>query len=143
MQGMRLEIDHANPLSSRNHWPIVGLDPGAHPRHFSRLCFGFSTVMDRSSDSVRPAIVFAGHELFYPWDELHEAVFRSYAFWNYLTTPFLLAEAGLSEGTSVQLRKAPRDWRQTRGFRFPAHVPTQHEELRCTQPTRPSSALRL
>jgi hypothetical protein len=42
-----------------------------------------------------PRRSFNGHTLTTPWDKLHELYFVSYAFLNYLSTPFLFAEPDL------------------------------------------------
>jgi hypothetical protein len=44
----------------------------------------------------RPRETFAGHERTTPWTELQFLYFIGYAFWNYFTTPFLLASNGVS-----------------------------------------------
>src|SRR5262249_47545697 len=42
-----------------------------------------------------PRDSFSGHQMNTPWDPIHRAYFNGYAFWTYLTTPFLLAMSGV------------------------------------------------
>ena len=42
-----------------------------------------------------PRDSFAGAVLTTKWNELQELYFASYAFWNYFTAPFLLAQPGV------------------------------------------------
>lgn len=71
------------------------------PRRGSRGIFDEGRVIietDRgtmSSELERPRASFAGHERLTPWTELQFLYFVGYAFQNYFTTPFLLAEDGV------------------------------------------------
>lgn len=47
------------------------------------------------ADRNHPRAAFAGHDMTTAWDALHRAYFNGYALWLYLTTPFLLAQAGI------------------------------------------------
>jgi hypothetical protein len=42
-----------------------------------------------------PKEFFAGHQMNTPWDPLYLAYFNGEALWTYITTPFLLAMAGV------------------------------------------------
>lgn len=44
----------------------------------------------------QPRATFAGHERRTPWNDLQYLYFIGYAFWNYFTTPFLLASDGVT-----------------------------------------------
>src|SRR5712671_6908471 len=44
---------------------------------------------------------FSGHDLMTPWSKLQELYFVGYAFLNYLSSPFNLAEPGPRPGTGV------------------------------------------
>src|ERR1700681_1073536 len=47
------------------------------------------------SELKNPRDSFAGAVLTTKWNELQELYFASYAFWNYFTAPFLLAQPGV------------------------------------------------
>ena len=47
------------------------------------------------SELRNPRDSFAGAVLTTKWNELQELYFASYAFWNYFTAPFLLAQPGI------------------------------------------------
>src|SRR5262245_45020698 len=49
------------------------------------------TIDSRTS----PRSSYAGHDPHWPWDALQVGYFLSYGMWNYLTTPFLLADPGV------------------------------------------------
>jgi hypothetical protein len=73
-----------------------------------------------------PRKTFAGHEQKTPWGPLHRAYFNGYALWTYLTTPFLLAMAGV-EVTEVDPWKEDDDvWRRLRA-RFPTNLATHSD----------------
>jgi hypothetical protein len=42
-------------------------------------------------DLAAPRTSYEGHERLTPWNDLQYLYFIGYAFWNYFTTPFLLA----------------------------------------------------
>src|SRR3984893_6264155 len=42
-----------------------------------------------------PRTAYEGHERSTPWNDLQYLYFIGYAFWNYFTTPFLLASEGV------------------------------------------------
>jgi hypothetical protein len=45
---------------------------------------------------TEPRSAYEGHERKTPWNDLQYLYFIGYAFWNYFTTPFLLASPGVS-----------------------------------------------
>jgi hypothetical protein len=44
----------------------------------------------------QPRLAYEGHERRTPWNDLQYLYFIGYAFWNYFTTPFLLASNGVT-----------------------------------------------
>ncbi len=129
MHGMRLEIDPRQPsVITQPLGPLRALNPAHIRGHFKPDCVWVEhsdgEVVGQRQD---PRASFAGHELSTPWDELHELYFRSYAFWNYVTTPFLLAEAGVEAREIGQHQENGETWRRL-VVRFPAHVPTHTRE---------------
>lgn len=61
------------------------------------------------------------------WDDLDELYFFAYAFWNYATTPFLLAWPGM-EGTELEPTASPEGLLRRLHIRFPPEVPTHCPE---------------
>jgi len=74
-----------------------------------------------------PRASFAGHELMTKWDPLQRLYFTSYALWNYLTTPFLLAEPGVESQEIAPHVENGETWRRLR-VTFPPSVPTHCAE---------------
>lgn len=74
-----------------------------------------------------PRASFAGHIRTTKWDELHRLYFLGYASWNYLTTPFLLAQPGFELEELAPHKEDGEEWRVLR-VRFPATVTTHCEE---------------
>src|SRR5260370_5526985 len=70
-----------------------------------------------------PRASFAGHVRATKWDELHRLYFLGYASWNYLTTPFLLAQPGFELEELAPHKEDGVEWRVLR-VRFPANVTT-------------------
>jgi hypothetical protein len=74
-----------------------------------------------------PRDSFSDHEQTTQWSKLQELYFTGYALWNYLSTPFLLAEAGF-ESREIGLHEENGEvWRRLR-VRYPAHIPTHCAE---------------
>ena len=57
------------------------------------------------------AHVVCGHDMRTDWDPLHRAYFNGYAFWTYLTTPFLLAMDGFQVREIEPWREGAEIWR--------------------------------
>lgn len=74
-----------------------------------------------------PRAAFAGHVRATKWDELHRLYFLGYGLWNYLTTPFLLAQPGFELEELAPHQEDGEDWRVLR-VRFPATIPTHCDE---------------
>ncbi len=79
-------------------------------------------VQERSA----PRRSFDGHTLTTPWDKLHELYFVSYAFLNYLSTPFLFAEPGFEVAVQPVLRCRGEVARLH--VKYPAAYPTHSRE---------------
>ena len=74
-----------------------------------------------------PRDSFAGHVLETPWDQLHRLYFTSYAMWNYLTTPFLLARPGFECREIEPHQENGETWRCLQ-VNFPPDIPTHNKE---------------
>jgi hypothetical protein len=72
-----------------------------------------------------PKDSFAGHQMNTPWDPLHRAYFNGEALWTYLTTPFLLAMAGVRVEETESWREGTETWRVLRAY-FPAYIETHN-----------------
>ncbi len=70
-----------------------------------------------------PKDSFAGHQLNTPWDPLHRAYFNGEALWTYLTTPFLLAQPGVSTEETQPWQEGQETWRVLRAW-FPGSIET-------------------
>src|ERR1700719_3248057 len=70
-----------------------------------------------------PRDSFAGHQMSTPWDPLHRAYFNGEALWTYLTTPFLLAMAGVRVEETEAWREGTETWRVLRAY-FPGSIET-------------------
>jgi hypothetical protein len=73
--------------------------------------------------SDRPRESFAGHERTTPWTELQLLYFIGYAFWNYFTTPFLLASNGVSVAEVEPWSENGETWRVLQAT-FPKNLDT-------------------
>jgi hypothetical protein len=78
-----------------------------------------TTVAERYA----PTDSFAGHQMNTPWDPLHRAYFNGEALWTYLTTPFLLAMAGVQVEEVEPWREGEETWHVLRA-RFPGSIET-------------------
>ena len=74
-----------------------------------------------------PLRSFDGHTLTTPWDKLHELYFVSYAFLNYLSTPFLFAEPGFEVAEGKPYLGAGEKWRKL-NVKYPAAYPTHSRD---------------
>ena len=74
-----------------------------------------------------PRRSFDGHTLTTPWDKLHELYFVSYAFLNYLSTPFLFAEPGFECAEGNPYFGAGEKWRRLH-VKYPSAYPTHSRE---------------
>src|SRR6202140_1631817 len=71
----------------------------------------------------KPPDPFAGAVLTTTWNELQELYFASYAFWNYFTAPFLLAQPGVEVEEIETHDEDGETWRQLSVI-FPPEIPT-------------------
>ncbi|MDX3854464.1 hypothetical protein [Streptomyces sp. AK02-01A] len=70
---------------------------------------------------------FAGYLRATRWDRLHLGYFIGYAFWNYLTSPFLFTWPGVEAHEIEPWREAGQEWRRLR-VRFPDTIATHSPE---------------
>src|ERR1700723_2210930 len=75
------------------------------------------------SELTNPRDSFAGAVLTTKWNELQELYFASYAFWNYFTAPFLLAQPGVEVEEIETHNEDGETWRQLSVI-FPPGIPT-------------------
>jgi hypothetical protein len=64
-----------------------------------------------TSELERPRKSFEGHQRLTPWSDLQFLYFLGYAFWNYFTTPFLLAGDGVSCREIEPHQENGEEWR--------------------------------
>lgn len=82
---------------------------------------------DVVQERLSPRRSFEGHTLTTPWDKLHELYFVSYAFLNYLSTPFLFAEPGFKASEGNPYFGAEEKWRRLH-VKYPRAYPTHSRE---------------
>jgi hypothetical protein len=70
-----------------------------------------------------PRASFAGHVRETQWNQLQRLYFISYAFWNYLTAPFLLARPGFVSKELSRHQEGNESWRRLE-VAFPADIHT-------------------
>ena len=75
------------------------------------------------AERYAPRGSFAGHQMSTPWDPLHRAYFNGEALWTYLTTPFLLAMAGVRVEETEPWREGAEPWHVLRAY-FPGSIET-------------------
>ena len=85
------------------------------------------TAGDVVQERSAPRRSFDGHTLTTPWDKSHELYFVGYAFLNYLSTPFLLAELGFEVAEGDPYYGAGENWRRLH-VKYPAAYPTHSSE---------------
>lgn len=78
-------------------------------------------------ERLAPRRSFDGHTLTTQWNKLHELYFVSYAFLNYLSTPFLFAEPGFEAVEGKPYFGAGEKWRRLH-VKYPAAYPTHSRE---------------
>ncbi|WP_158915131.1 hypothetical protein [Caulobacter sp. S45] len=92
LQGALVKIATQRPRTLISPFP----HPGARGL-FENRAVAIQTSSGQSIAALdRPRETFAGHERTTPWTQLQLLYFIGYAFWNYFTTPFLLAVNGVS-----------------------------------------------
>ena len=70
---------------------------------------------------------FSGHDLMTPWSKLQELYFVGYAFLNYLSSPFNLAEPGFEVAEIEPHKENGETWRRM-VVRFPDEYPSHSAE---------------
>jgi hypothetical protein len=132
-------------------WPMKGLAQDPNPREVTitlheegtsispygqpdwRIAFTPGRVAIKTttgavvSERVDPRASFVGHVMETPWDPLHRAYFSGYAFWTYLTTPFLMAMPGFEVTEISPWREGGEFWRGLRA-RFPDEIASHSKE---------------
>ncbi|MEX5632484.1 hypothetical protein [Parafrankia sp. FMc2] len=78
-----------------------------------------------SRDRPRPS--YAGYDLYSAWDRLQVGYFLGYAMWNYLTTPYLLADPEVTAHEIDPWDEDGQTWRRLQ-IRIPATIPTHTAE---------------
>ncbi len=76
---------------------------------------------------ISPRGSFSGHDLMTPWSKLQELYFVGYAFLNYLSSPFNLAEPGF-EVTEIESHEENGETWRRMVVRFPDDYPTHSAE---------------
>ena len=111
--------------------PEVTISPYAEPRQRGYFTPDRVWIEDREGKVMeerhQPRDPFKAKPRELRWDQLDRLYFTSYALWNYLTTPFLLALPGF-ETKEVEPRiESGETWRCL-SVRFPPNFPTHSEE---------------
>jgi hypothetical protein len=89
------------------------------------------TIETTSGDLVEQRLdaraAFKGHIRSTPWDRLHLGYFIGYAFWNYLTTPFVFTYPGVEAHEIEPWRESGQTWRRLH-VTFPPSIATHNPE---------------
>ena len=111
--------------------PVAMTAPYGRPDHHGYFTPERVWIEDRGGKIVeermnpRDALESKARET--PWDNLDRLYFTSYAMWNYITTPFLLAGPDV-QTTEIESHQENGDsWRRLL-VRCPASIPTHSEE---------------
>jgi hypothetical protein len=78
-------------------------------------------------DRKNPRAAFDGHTVETPWDDLNLAYFSGYAMWNYLNTPFILAQPGF-QAEEIEPWDENGEKRRRLKVAFPDHIATHCPE---------------
>jgi len=111
--------------------PLVMTAPYARPDHHGYFTPERVWIEDRAGkivdERLNPRVALENKSRETSWDNLDRLYFTSYAMWNYITTPFLLAGPGV-QTTEIEPHQENGDsWRRLL-VRFPASIPTHSEE---------------
>ena len=113
------------------HAQRVSWDPFGKPGQRARYTPERVEILDADggvlAERLDPRGAFAGFTHETPWDLLHQAYFSGYAFWNYITTPFLLARDGVEAVETEPWQQDGETWRRL-AVRFPAGITTHNTE---------------
>ena len=149
LRGLRAEISIGGPIWALKGWPpgvtfdqVVTVDTGREHIVFTPFTRpDRQMVFDAATDSVTmqtldgqpvetmaPARAgFKGMVRNSAWDALHVGYFLGYAWWNYLTAPFLFAYPGVQAREIDPWREAGQTWRRLQ-VRFPSSIATHSTE---------------
>src|ERR1700722_2829808 len=119
LSGVVMRLDTKEPDLTITPFPKPGTAGDFRPRRV------WSEDANRTvvSELKNPRDSFAGAVLTTKWNELQELYFASYAFWNYFTAPFLLAQPGV-EVEEIETHKEDGEiWRRLSVI-FPREIPT-------------------
>lgn len=94
------------------------------PDHSDRIAIETNTG-DEIAQRTNPLASYPPFTLTTPWDALQVAYFTSYAVWNYLTTPFLLASPGVRTREIDPWRENGETWRRL-AVTFPPSIATHN-----------------
>ena len=81
-------------------------------------------LVDQRTDA---RAAFKGHIRSTPWDRLHLGYFIGYAFWNYLTAPFLFTYPGVHTREIDSWHESGQTWRRLH-VSFPDSITTHNPE---------------
>ncbi|MFJ1767330.1 hypothetical protein ACIOD2_43850 [Amycolatopsis sp. NPDC088138] len=111
------------------HAQRVEFRPFGAPDRRARYTPGRVEILDAGGTVLaardEPRRAFDGHPPGRLWDELQAAYFAGYAFWTYLTIPFLLAWDGVGTAEIEPWRENGETWRRLR-VEFPGTVTTHN-----------------
>lgn len=111
--------------------PAVEVSPFGGAGHVGHFRPERTMITDRSAQPVDtrddPRASFAGHVLSSQWSSLQLLYFNSYAMWNYLCTPFLLARPGFALRELEPVQEGADRWRRLH-VTLPADIPTHSAE---------------
>jgi hypothetical protein len=119
LHGASVKISTRRPRTLISPFPHPG-SRGLFEEHAVAIQTDAGEVID-ALDCPRES--FAGHERTTPWTELQLLYFIGYAFWNYFTTPFLLASNGVSVAEVEPWSENGETWRVLQAT-FPKNLDT-------------------
>ena len=123
LKGVELRVEAHRPAATVTPYGSAGGTGHFLPARVWTTDAAGTVVEDRSD----PRASFAGHVLTTRWDVLQCLYFSSYAMWNYLTTPFLLAEPGVEVREGASHQENGETWR-TLVATFSPSIPTHCAE---------------
>jgi hypothetical protein len=121
-----LEVHLHEPVASFYPFPDEG-SRGVFDHGAVRVETDEGEVLEARSDPRRYFFGVAGLRRNVRWDRLDLTYFSGYAWWNYVTAPFLLAEPGV-EATEIEpWREGHEAWRRLT-VRFPPEIHTHSRD---------------
>src|SRR5437879_10112169 len=126
---LRYMLNRAESWSSSRHL-TAKIRPGTSLQIESGSKMPRGTVVQKLTS---PRGSFSGHDLMTPWSKLQELYFVGYAFVNYLSSPFNLAEPGFEVSEIEPHEENGETWRRM-VVKFPDDAPR-------TPPNKPSTSI--